>query len=221
MNSENNFFKKSKINYDKLIKYGFKEIDGNYTYERNFLNNQFKFILTIDKDEKILTKVIDLDSNEEFLNIRSEMNGEFINIVRKSYEDILTDIKKHCFENNSFIFNQSNRINTYIKDKYKISPEFLWSKFPGYGVFRNKNNNKWFVIIMNIDFSKIDNKKGEVEIINIKCNNEKIASLLKQNGIYKAYHMNKNDWISIVLDDTLTDKNLFLLIDESYNIINN
>ena len=147
------------------------------------------------------------------------MNGEFVNKVRDSYKEILIDIKNKCFETNYFINNQTNRINKYIKEKYNNNPEFLWEKTPGCGVYRNKNNDKWYAIIMNIDLSKIDDGSGEVEIINVKLNEEKILELLKQKGFYKAYHMNKKDWITIILNDTLSDKEIIKLIDESYNII--
>ena len=71
---------------------------------------------------------------------------------------------------------------------------------------------------MNINFNKIDNdKKEEIEIVNIKLDEEKILNLLKQDGFYKAWHMNKKYWITIVLNDTIDDKLLFELVDESYN----
>ncbi len=73
---------------------------------------------------------------------------------------------------------------------------------------------------MNIDLSKISNDRGEVEIINVKLDDKKSQELLKKNGFYKAYHMNKKDWISIVLNDTLKDENIISLIDESYELIN-
>ena len=68
--------------------------------------------------------------------------------------------------------------------------------------------------------SKLDDKSGEVEIINIKLDEETIQKLVKQKGFYKAYHMNKKSWITIVLNDTLDDSMIKKLIDESYNIIN-
>ena len=43
---------------------------------------------------------------------------------------------------------------------------------------------------------------------------------LKKEGFYKAYHMNKKSWISIILNDTLNNKEIYELIDESYNLIN-
>ena len=220
MNLEKDIFKRTTINFKKLIEYGFKKEKDKYIYQKNFLNNDFQAIITIDNNENISSKIIDLQINEEYINIRTEMNGEFVNKVRESYKEILIDIKNKCTEINYFINNQTNRITKYINNKYLDKPEFLWPKFPGYGVFRNKNNNKWYGIIMNIDSSKLENTTGEVEIINIKLKEEKIKKLLKIKGFYKAYHMNKKDWISIILNDTLKDNEIISLIDESYNLIN-
>jgi len=220
MNIEKEVFKRVSVNYNKLIDYGFKKENNVYIYEQNFLNNEFKAIILIDDKGKVTGKVIDLETNEEYLGIRIEMMGEFVSKVREEYKSILIDIKNNCFDNNYFIFEQANRISKYIKDKYNSNPEFLWSNAPGYAVFRNNTNNKWYGIIMNIDLSKLDNGTGEIEIINIKLNREKIKSLLNKKGFYKAYHMNKIDWVSIILNDTLEDDVITSLIDESYNLIN-
>lgn len=217
MNIEEEIFKRSNINIDKLIKYGFKKNKDTYIYEKNFLDDSFKAVITI--SDTLKGKVIDLETNEEYINIRTKMMGSFVNKVREEYEKILLDIKKNCFNETPFISDQSNRVTKYIKDKYNDDPEFLWEKYPGFGIFRNKNNNKWYAALMNIDYSKFSDRSGEVEIINIKIDKNKLNDLLKIPGIYEAYHMNKKSWITIVLDDTLDDKEVFKLLDESYEII--
>ena len=71
---------------------------------------------------------------------------------------------------------------------------------------------------MNIDKSKLDsNTKGEVEIINIKTN--RVEELLNKKGFYPAYHMNKKYWITIILDESLSDKEIMELISESYELV--
>ena len=219
MNIENDIFKRTNVNYKKLEKYGFKKLNNTYLYEKIFLDDDFKAIITIDDKGLVTGRVIDLAVNEEYTNIRTEMQGDFVSKVRDSYKDILIDIRSKCFDTKFFIFDQTNRVTKYIKGKYNNDPEFLWEKFPGFGIFRNSNNSKWYALISNIDLSKIDNGTGEVEIINLKLDESKIKDLLKRKGFYKAYHMNKKDWISIILNDTITDEELFSLIDESYNII--
>lgn len=217
INIEKEIFKRSHVITEKLLDNGFKKNKDTYTLEKLFLNDEFKAIITIDKNGNVSGKVIDLQVGEEYTNIRTEMNGKFVNKVREEYQNILLDIKNNCFETYYFIHNQANRITKYIKDKYMDEPEFLWDKFAGYGVFRN-SNNKWYGIIMNIDYSKLDNKTGETEIINVKLNEKLVHELLKQKGFYKAYHMNNKTWISIALDDTLKDEEIEKLIDESYKI---
>ena len=114
---------------------------------------------------------------------------------------------------------QSNRITNYIIGKYNTKPEFLWEKLDGSAVFRNKENNKWFGIIMDINKNKLDKENKIIEIINVKLDNKTIEKLIKEKGFYNAYHMNKKSWITIVLDDTLKDEEIIKYIDESYNII--
>ena len=129
----------------------------------------------------------------------------------------LIDIRNHCCILKSFLYDQTNRIAEEIKKQYNDEPEFKWAKFPGYAVFRNSKSRKWYGIIMNIDKSKIDNTSSkEVEIIDIKLDPKKVESLQNQKGFYPAYHMNKKSWITILLDDTLTDKMIMDLIEESY-----
>lgn len=220
MNIEKDIFKRTIVNFKQIELYGFKKENNKYIFEKNFLKNDFKAVINIDDKGIISGKVIDLQINEEYTNINTEMTGEFINKVRESYKDILIDIRNKCFENKYFIFDQSNRINKYIKDKYNNEPEFLWNKFPGYAVYRNEKNKKWYGIIMNLDMSKLNNGTGETEIINIKLDENKIKKLLKQKGFYEAYHMSKKDWISIILNDTLKDDEIISLLNESYELVN-
>lgn len=70
---------------------------------------------------------------------------------------------------------------------------------------------------MQIDQNKLDpKKKGEVEIVNVKLNPNRIKELIKKKGFYKAYHMNKKYWITIVLNDTIHDEQVMEFINESY-----
>jgi len=210
-------FGMSNVNFDKLESYGFKRYDGKYVYEVEFLEG-FKAIVNVDSDGIVDSKVIDLSINEEYININTSMSGIFVNKVRKLYKDILLDIRDNCFLNCYFVFDQTNRINEYIFNKYGSNPCFLWDKFPRYGVYKNKYN-KWFAIIMNIDRSKLGYGSGEVEIINVKLDRDKVNKLIDNKCFYEAYHMNKLDWISIVLDDSLSDQYIFSLIDESYCLV--
>ncbi len=220
MNIEKDIFKRTDIDFKRLKTYGFKNNNNEYIYEKVFLNNKFKAIITINKDKIVTGKVIDLEINDEYLALRTENVGDFANKVRDEYKSILNDIKIHCCNEKPFISEQANRMTKYIKEKYNNEPEFLWDKFKGCAIFRNSNNKKWYGLITNIDLSKLENKTGEVEIINVKLEREKILELLKVKGYYPAYHMNKKDWISIILNDTISDNEIIKCIDESYSLLN-
>lgn len=222
MNIENEIFKRTNVNYEKLLKYGFIKNNNNYIFEQIFLDNNFKAIINVSNNGMVSGKVIDLQMNEEYTNIRTEMMGEFVSKVRENYKDILINIRDNCFDTNYFMFDQSNRICKYIKDKYNSNPEFLWAKFPGYAIFRK--TSKWFALIGNVAMNKVNkksNSKEEIEIINLKVDEDKINDLISLEGYYEAYHMNKKNWITIILDDTLSDDVIIKLIDESYSLVNN
>ena len=222
MDIENEIFKRTNVNYEKLLKYGFIKNNDNYIFEKIFLDNNFQAIINVTNNGKVSGKVIDLQLNEEYTNIRTEMMGEFVSKVRENYKAILTNIRDNCFDTNYFIFNQSNRICKYIQDKYNSNPEFLWTKFPGYAIFRK--TSKWFALIGNVTRNKVNKKSNsneEIEIINVKVDEDKINNLISLGGYYEAYHMNKKSWISIILDDTLSDDVIMKLIDESYGLVNN
>ncbi len=214
---EEEIFKRAKVNINKLLEYGFKKSKDKYIYECD-IDNSFKTIICIDKNNKISGKVYDKEFNDEYLNFRTNSEGLFSNEIRNKYKNILLDILDKCYIKNEFIFNQTNRVVKLIKDKYNINPEFLWNKDPNCAVFRHKNNNKWFMIIMNIDYSKIDkDRKSKIEIFNIKLD-DKTEFYLNEKGIYECYHMNKKKWVSVVLNDTLNDNYIMELIDISYNL---
>ena len=209
-------FKKYKLKEEKLIEYGFIFNDGIYSYNKLIHNNEFELIISI-KNKIIDGKLIDKDFNDEYKQIDYEISSGFIEKIKKECEDILLDIRCNCYYKEDFIFNQSNELSSYIKEKYNVNPEYLWDSEPGFGVFRNPNNNKWFGIIMNIKKSKItgqDNK--EIEILNLLLH-DKTEYYLNNKNIYPAYHMNKKNWVSIILDESLSSDEIINLIDISYD----
>lgn len=218
----NRIFKNKVFNKQKMLKFGFKCINKNYVYVRPIMDKQFELTITVSKSGNIETKLVDCVSNELYtLHIMDEVVGTFVGEVRKAYEEILQLISRECCEVTFFIFPQANRIASLIKDKYNDTPEFLWDKLPGYGVFRNPKSKKWYAIIVPLDKSKLDkNSKGKVEILNIKLAPNEVIQLQEKNGFYPAYHMNKKSWITILLDDIISDKNIMMLIEKSYNFSN-
>ena len=110
------------------------------------------------------------------------------------------------------------KIFEFIKKKYKVLPEYLWEKFPEYAVFRHTDNRKWFALQASVPGDKLGLKGDEpIEIINLKVNDMLFRDLLvQQAGIIPAYHMNKQHWITVFLDGTVPEQQIFDLIDSSF-----
>ena len=106
----------------------------------------------------------------------------------------------------------------YIKQKYKVLPEYPWRKYGGNAVFRHSDNNKWFALVMDIQCDRVG-LAGEdyVDVINLKVDDMFFRDLIiQENGIMPAYHMNKVHWISVLLDGTVPEERVFDLIDMSF-----
>ena len=209
-----------KINYNKLTSNGFQKENNKYYLTKYILNNKFKIVITI-TNNSLMGKIYDLSTEEEYTNyLVKELNGKFVESIREEYQLVLEDIKNKCREIKYFKSNQANRISDLINDLYHDKPSFLWQDEP-HGVFRNKENKKWYALIMEVTKDKITMGKELVNIINLKLPPEKILELLEKEGYYQAYHMNKKYWLTIILDDTIKDEEIISLIKISYNLINN
>ncbi len=111
-----------------------------------------------------------------------------------------------------------NEIMTYITKKYKADPEYLWKKYSDYAVFRHSDNRKWFAIIMDVDTKKLNLPgSGQIEIINVKVDDLMLRDiLLRKPGYCPAYHMNKRNWITILLDGSVDFDEVSSMIDDSF-----
>ena len=114
------------------------------------------------------------------------------------------DIKEKVFE--------------YISGKYLVKPEYPWEKYDRSCVFRHKENGKWFGLIMDVRGDKVGLESPDViYVMNLKIDDPIFHDLLvKQKGIIPAYHMNKKNWISVRLNGDVPEKNVFDLIDASF-----
>lgn len=219
MNIEEDVFKKSKFDENRLIKYGFTKNKNKFILYKNIMNDSFRVEIHIEENN-VKSKIIDLSIDDEYIAYRiEEQTGEFVSSVRNELKNILLDIKDNCTISNSFIFDQTNRIIKFIFEKYHDNPLFLWEDNES-AVFKNRRNGKWYGIIMSVDKSKLDKtKSGLVEIMNLKLD-DMVESLLEYPGYYQAYHMNKKSWITIILDNTINDEIIKTLIIDSYNNVN-
>ena len=207
------------INSDKLLKYGFIQKNGIYLYKTKIYNEQFEMSVTVENN-KMISKLLDLANEDEYILVDiKDSTGEFVGKVREEYEKELQKIIAECTTQDIFKSEQAKEIIKYVKEKYNDDLEFLWQKFPGNAIWRNKTNNKWYGALLIISESKLEIESDRIiDIIDLRYQKDKIKEIIDNDKIFAGYHMNKDSWITIRLNDSVKTEKIIDLIDNSYNI---
>ncbi len=117
------------------------------------------------------------------------------------------------------MMNLKERLINYIDTLDNVKIDSPFKKLPDYIVFRHKYSGKWFGLIMSVEKRKLGiDEDGEIDIVDVKANPEIISILKEGSGYFPAYHMNKNHWITLLLDGTIKEKQLFDFIKDSYDL---
>ena len=105
----------------------------------------------------------------------------------------------------------------YAREKLSTEPDCPFSGDTQTLVLRHADSGKWFALLMRVRADRLTLKRsGEVEIMNVKVDPLLTGSLRTQRGILPAYHMNKERWISVVLDGSVPLEQALALLDMSY-----
>ena len=217
-NLSKNFENKS-INYEKLLEYGFFIKENCFYYENKIYDNHFKVVIEISK-EKQISKVIDLSMEEEYVLVDVQgSSGDFVGKVKEEYENILNNIIEKCSTPNIFKSKQAKEVIKYVKEKYNDDLEYLWKKFPNNAVWRNKDNNKWYGVLLVLSESKLGIDSDDIiDIIDLKYQKDNIKEIIDNKKVFEGYHMNKDNWITIKLDGSVDIKEIYKLIDNSFGL---
>lgn len=217
-----NIFKNKTFNEKKAKSYGLKKIEDKYVFEEMICDGDFKAYFFI-KDDKISFKLIDMMNKEEYLNIYNEdFQGAYTSKIKDEFKNFLEKISSLAFDEKYFPNDQANRICDKIFENYKVKIEFPWTNeaYKDSGVFRHLENKKWFAAILKVSKNKLDDKFDQVEdfVLNLKIKPEDGQNLRDNKNIFEGYHMNHKHWISILLDEKISDDRIFDLLDKSFEL---
>ena len=210
-------FKSYQFNKEKARDYGFVENGEVWTYSFQILQGDFVMNVSV-TDGKLAFQVFDQETGDLYPQVHMEsMRGTFVGSVREACLEVLYQIRKACFDAQDFICPQTKRIMAQVQEKYGNQLEYLWEKSPDTAVLRHEDNQKWYAVLMRIPWDRLDKaREGQVEAVNLK--HDQVADLLSQKGIYPAFHMNKRYWLSLALDDSLSDDEVLDLLEISWNL---
>jgi predicted DNA-binding protein (MmcQ/YjbR family) len=99
----------------------------------------------------------------------------------------------------------------YCLDAFGTSPDYPFDEDFETAVLRHADNRKWCAIVMRVSRKKFGFRSDEViDVVNLKLPTEMFGSFGAADGVYPAYHMNKQHWISVLLPDAPDDVIEFL-----------
>lgn len=207
---------------DRLAEFGFSPESGGYIYREALRGGEFEAAVRVGGDGSVTGQVTDASTGEEYIPIRIESHeGAFVRSVREEYSALLRRIAASCFEKRMFVSAQGCGISRQILEKYGEEPDFPFSSDDA-GVFRYPPNRRWYAIIMYVKKSSVlrtapleGGDAGMTEVMNVRTGEEYTAQALLIPGIYPAYHMNRKNWVSIILDGTVPDSTVMELLDRS------
>lgn len=228
MSLESDFFKQKRFLNDKLLAYGFVENDKGYQYQTDIMDGDFVVLLTVSEIGEISGRVTDRDLDEEYQALRIlQASGNYVGQVRTAYFNLLGEIADSCCEDKLFASDQANRLVAYVMSEFSDTYDYPFEGSDAIS-FRYPQNQKWYAVFMNIarekldlgneDWSK-DDKEKQITIVNIKVHSHKLDWYLSHDGVYPAYHMGKKTWVSLVLDETLSDTLLQDWFKESRDLV--
>ena len=201
---------------DRLINFGFQFEENILFFRKNILNDTFRIeIKLINKYFEV--EVYDLDFNEVYsLFSVDSANGEIVTAIREEVKDVLEKIL--CLE--SIIYEDVLR---YVKERYNSTTVKPFKTNPDIKALVTAKN-KWYALFLDVEYNKLQKDSlvdSKVKIVNLKHLSSEISTVIDNRNIFPSYHMNKNHWISVVLDNNIDTEYVKELIELSYNLVNN
>lgn len=111
------------------------------------------------------------------------------------------------------------RLLAYIQKTYGALPDYPWARTPRYAVLRHANSRKWFAAIVDVAQDKLGMPGSRVvDAVNLKCGPQMAGALRGQPGVFPGWHMNKENWVTVLLDGPMPMDEIRALVDLSYQL---
>jgi predicted DNA-binding protein (MmcQ/YjbR family) len=155
---------------------------------------------------------------EEYTLHQTSSSGDFVDKVREEYKRIVSKIASSLEEKSEpFDDGQSARLVCYAREKYGTKLDFPFGD--GSAIARHEKSGKWYFALLKITHDKLGiDSDTPCEVVNLKLAPSVIEKVVDNRKIFPAYHMNKKHWVSVLLNGTLDDSDLFSLVDMSYDL---
>ena len=94
-----------------------------------------------------------------------------------------------------------NELKKHIEETYGVEGDHPFPMDDVSCVYRHPVGRKWFAITMNVPYRTLGiDADGAADIVNVKCDPLALGSFRENPGFLPAYHMNKQHWVTVLLD---------------------
>ncbi len=204
---------------DTLAAAGFVREDEDWVLHGEILFGHFDAVLRISPQRQLHLAVRD-SSGEEYALIHVESaTGDFVEHVRNACCAWLTEVRDKCFVKRLFTSDQAERLAAILRKRYGDTQDDPWNgKYRGHMVFRRKNGRKWYALAMNIDGKFVGFPGIRRDILVVRAGEKRVPLLLGRKG-FPAYHMNRAAWVTILLDDCVTDDEILAELEAARTLL--
>lgn len=219
---EDELIKHKALVAENLLAFGFDKTDDAYHYRETILDSQFEVFVQVATTGELKADVIDVDMGEPYMAFRVvTATGIFVGQVREAYLALLENIVSTCYIDKPFQSEQANRLARRLETTFSDVPDFPFEKSPEIASFRVPVNRKWYALLFPLNRQKLDASEEDevVDVLNIKVSSDVCKELLDKEGIYPSYHMPKKNWVSITLDERLSDELIWDLVVTSRQLV--
>ena len=105
----------------------------------------------------------------------------------------------------------------YARESYGTQPDCPFAGDTDSLVLRHEGSGRWFALLMRVKRGALG-LPGErrIDVMNVKIEPALAVSLREREGILPAYHMNKERWVSVLLDGSVPEGLACALMDMSF-----
>ena len=113
-----------------------------------------------------------------------------------------------------------NKVTDYILYTYGVEPDFPFASAPETTIFRNIRNRKWFAALLGSLPKRclgLDSSE-KADVLNLKCDPIMTYSLIDNQKIFRAYHMNKEHWSMVKVGKDADETQIMQMVYDSYQL---
>lgn len=108
-------------------------------------------------------------------------------------------------------------VEAYILGTYDATSDHSFEEDRTVTIFRRRDNNQRFAATKNVGCRSVSaGSAGRIDILNVSINPRLVATLREREGFRPAWRMNRNKWVTILLDGTVPDDEVRSYLDMSY-----